>query len=200
MARARNTRALPVLAVVMNEPNSTRLHPRSCSRAALAGALLLASLALVPPALAGRTHAPRGRSAELASGKPQATATLEQCQTSGAQSQRSATFVGEMLTQPGTQRMQMSVQVLERTEGEALYHVVSAPGLGVWRSSAPGVQNYKYLRQVTNLTGPAFYRATIRFRWLNARNHVIASLELHTRRCEQPPSAETGAQDGAPVT
>ena len=39
------------------------------------------------------------------------------------------------------------------------YRTVSAPGLGVWRSSAAGVKIFAHLQQVTNLAAPAFYRA-----------------------------------------
>ncbi len=124
-----------------------------------------------------------------------ASATLEQCQTAASEDARSATFAGEMSAIPGTERMQMSVQVLERPRAQDSYHLVSAPGLGVWRSSALGVQSYKYLRQVTNLDAPAYYRAAIRFRWLGAHGKTIASLELRTRRCLQtapPVEAEAG--------
>ena len=55
--------------------------------------------------------------------------------------------------------MEMRVDVLERLPGEALFHTLSAPGLGVWRSCRPGVKVYRYLKQVTNLAAPAVYRA-----------------------------------------
>ena len=70
---------------------------------------------------------------------------------------------------PGTARMAMRIDVQERMPGEALFHTVSAPGLGVWRGSDPKVKVYKYLKQVTNLSSPASYRALVRFRWLNAK-------------------------------
>ena len=56
----------------------------------------------------------------------------------------------------------------------------------MWRGSDPGVKAYKYLKQVTNLSAPAFYRAVVRFRWLNARGHLIRRAERHTARCVQP--------------
>jgi hypothetical protein len=124
--------------------------------------------------------------------KPSASATLQQCLTVGAQAERSATFAGEMNAIPGTARMEMRIDVLERMPGDLLYHTVTAPGLGVWRSSAPGVKAYTYLKQVTNLSAPAFYRGQVRFRWVNARGHLLKTMELRTRRCEQPaPPAET---------
>jgi hypothetical protein len=124
--------------------------------------------------------------AEGGGSAPNVTATLEECMTTGAQSERSATFSGEMTALPGTQRMAMRIEVLERLPGEALFHVVSAPGLGVWRGSASGVKTYKYLKQVTNLSAPAFFRALVRFRWLNARGHLLRRAERRTLACDQP--------------
>jgi hypothetical protein len=115
-----------------------------------------------------------------------AVATLEQCATKGEQANRSATFSGEMTAIGDTARMAMRIEVQERLPGEELFHTVSAPGLGVWRGSAPGVKIYKYVKQVTNLSAPAGYRALVRFRWLNDRGYVIRRAERHTFRCAQP--------------
>ena len=153
-----------------------------------AGALLAAaacSLALpcAPPAGA-TTGAQGGQSG--AEGAAQASATLEQCVTSVAQVERSATFAGEMTAVAGTARMAMRIEVQERVPGQALYHTVTAPGLGVWRESDVKVKIYKYLKQVTNLSSPASYRALVRFRWMGPRGHVIRRAERVTTRCVQP--------------
>ncbi len=161
--------------------------------ALLACALLLGCLALADGALAdgGVTGA-----ASL-SGDPGAkqidSATLEQCVTSAAEAERSATFGGEMAAVAGSTKMQMRIDVLERLPHEVAFHTVAAPGLGVWRSSAPGVKIYKYLKQVTNLSAPASYRAAVRFRWLNAKGRLVKSAELRTPKCDQPltPHSET---------
>ena len=125
------------------------------------------------------------------------SASLEQCVSSPEQEARAATFSGEMSAVPGTARMEMRIDVLERGPEEETYRRVTAPGLGVWRSSAPGVKSYRYLKQVTNLAAPASYRGAVRFRWLNAHGRQIASAELRTRPCEQtvvsPPSPPSGA-------
>jgi hypothetical protein len=143
-----------------------------------ASACALLCLALTPAASAGATGA--------ASAKQNASATLEQCVTSVNQAERSATFAGEMTAIGGSGRMEMRIDVQERRPEEAVFHAVSAPGLGVWRNSAPGVKVYRYLKQVTNLSAPAFYRAAVRFRWLNARGRLIKASELRTTRCQQP--------------
>ena len=67
-------------------------------------------------------------------------------------------FSAEMTAVPGTMRMAMRIDLEERAPDEVEFHTVTAPGLGVWRSSDPKVKVYKYLKQVTNLSAPAFYR------------------------------------------
>jgi hypothetical protein len=128
---------------------------------------------------------------------PGATAALEQCVTSVAQIERSATFAGEMTAVPGTVRMAMRIEVQESLSGQAGYHTLLAPGLGVWRDSDPKVRIYKYLKQVTNLSAPASYRALVRFRWLGAKGHVLKHGERLTSRCEQPAAPAVG---GAPAS
>jgi hypothetical protein len=115
-----------------------------------------------------------------------ASATLEQCVPAAAQSERSAMFAGEMTAMPGSARMAIRIEIQELTPGEAGFRTITAPGLGVWRSSDPGVKAYRYVKQVTNLFAPASYRAIVRFRWLNAKGHQIKSTQKHTLRCEQP--------------
>ena len=148
-------------------------------------ALLAGAAALLCAAPAGAAGAPAPTPPK---GAP--SAVLEQCVMVGTQAERSATFAGEMTAIPGSTRIEMRVDVTERTPGQLAYHTVTAPGLGVWRAAAPGVRVYRYLRQVTNLAGPAFYRAVVRYRWLNARGRLLSSAILRTKRCEQP-STET---------
>ena len=130
------------------------------------------------------------RSARAAAGGPPArlgaSATLEQCVTSVEQSERAATFVGEMTAVPGTAHMLMRIEVLERASREAAFHAVSYPGLGIWLRAAPGVKTYKNIDNVTDLSAPAVYRAAVHFRWLGAKGRLIKALELRTPRCEQP--------------
>jgi len=157
-------------------------------RLLLASACVLSWLAAAQAPLAG-AESPLG-----------ASATLEGCVTSAMQSERSATFAGEMTAVPGAARMQISIELLERMPGEELYHLVSAPGLGTWRSSATGVKIYTYIKQVTDLGAPAFYRGEVRFRWLNAKDRQIKVAQLRTTRCEQPaaPSSATGTAPTQP--
>ena len=158
----------------------------SLSRPARAlGALLLGTLALAPVAGAATSTGPSSGPAPKPSG---ISATLEQCVTSVDQAERAATFAGEMAAIPGSSKMEMRIDVLERTPPEMVFHSVSAPGLGVWRTAAPGVKSYRYLKEVTNLAAPASYRAAVRFRWLSSRGRLIKTAELRTPRCLQPTS------------
>jgi hypothetical protein len=177
-------------------------------RRIIAGTLAAASLGgLAGVPATGAARLARSIPAETSTpSKPVVSATLQECLTTGSQDERSATFAGEMNVVAGTSKMEMRIDVLERLPGEANYHAVSAPGLGVWRSSAPGVKVYKYLKQVTNLSAPAFYRAAVRFRWLNAKGRLIFATELHTPRCEQPapvtpttPSTPSPPSTGMPL-
>jgi hypothetical protein len=156
--------------------------------AAIAGALALVSLG-VPAADAQTT---------VAQDSTGVTATLEQCVTSAVPTERSATFTGEMTSIPGAAKMSMRIDVEERVPGEAEFHLVSASGLGVWRPADPKVKVYKYLRQVTNLTSPASYRGLVRFRWINAKGHVMKRAERLTTRCLQPAPAVEPPLAGEP--
>jgi hypothetical protein len=187
---------------------------------ALACAVAVPWLVLAPAALGGTATAPStsavqavadasasagtGQSAPPTS-KANASATLQQCATATIpQTERSATFAGEMTAIPGTAHMQMRIELEERALGEAMYRTVTAPGLGVWHSSAAGVKIFAHIQQVTNLSAPAVYRGAVRFRWLNAKGRPIKTQELHTARCEQPatqtPTANAGPTSTTPTS
>ena len=137
-------------------------------------------------------------------GRAIASATLEQCVTAPNQIERSATFVGEMNAVPGTARMMMRIEVLERMPKEAFFRTVTYPGLGTWLRASAGVKTYKNLDKVTDFAAPASYRAAIHFRWVGAKGRTIKTLELRTPRCEQPvprapASPPASTSEGAPA-
>jgi hypothetical protein len=115
-----------------------------------------------------------------------ASVGIEQCVTSTVQAERSATFTAQMAATATTQKMAMRIELQQRPRGESEFHTLPAPGFGVWRTSEPGVEIYKYVKQITNLEAPAAYRVLVRFRWLDERGHVLKRDELHTSRCIQP--------------
>jgi hypothetical protein len=158
---------------------STVGRPKGTRRALAAGLLTLGLALPAGAAASGSTH-------------PLATATMEQCVTAVTQSERSATFAGEMTSIPGTVKMEIRIDVLERLPHEASFHAVPAAGLGTWSLSAPHVKVYKYLNKVTNLAAPAFYRGGVRFRWLGAHGRVLKAMELRTPRCQQPAPPASG--------
>jgi hypothetical protein len=165
-------------------------------------ALGLACLAAVPAATGAATPAAVTASAAATSGDASTptstspalvTATLEQCLTASDQTQRSATFYGQIETIPGAARMAVQIDVQEHTPGDSAFHTLVAPGLNVWQRSETGVKIYKDVRQVTDLPAPALYRATVQFRWLDEKGHVIKSTTRHTDVCRQPgPHAAQG--------
>ena len=159
--------------------------------ASLAAATAAAWVAFAPHAL-GATGAPgtAAGGATPPAGKPPVSATLEGCTTSEEQSERTATFAGEMSMIPGAAKMEMRIDVLERAPDEEDFHVIAAPGLGVWRWAAPGVKTYRYLKEVTNLAAPAYYRGSVRFRWVNAKGKQVKAYELRTPRCIQIPKGQ----------
>ncbi len=176
-------------------PGAARGRTRVAGRltAGLAAAIAAAWIGLAPHALGatGATGATgsTGTGTTPPAGKPPVSATLEGCTTSEQQAERTATFAGEMSMIPGAAKMEMRIDVLERAPTEETFHVVSAPGLGVWRWAAPGVKTYRYLKEVTNLAAPAYYRGSVRFRWVNAKGKLVKAYELRTPRCIQIPKA-----------
>jgi hypothetical protein len=168
-----------------------RMRPPSSAlaRRVLAMVACACSLALPAPAALGAGIGEHGKqgAAQLDS------ATLEQCVTSVVQGERSATFAAEMTAIPGAPRMAVRIEVQERLPGETLFHRVNAPGLGAWRAADPRVKIYKYLKQVTNLSAPAEYRALVRFRWETAGGRVVKRAERLTQRCTQPEAPPSGS-------
>jgi hypothetical protein len=124
---------------------------------------------------------------EGATAPPAVGATVEQCVVAGTPAGRSVTFAGQMETVAGTSRMAMQIVVLEHTAGVPGFRPPTA-GIGAWQRSEAGVKIYKYVRQVTNLPGPAVFRALIRFRWLDEAGHVVQTAERRTPVCRQPGS------------
>src|SRR3954466_1001678 len=112
-------------------------------------------------------------------------ASLESCHTGAAALDRFAVFTAQVSATSSSERMQIRFDLLQRLPG-ADYHRVQAPGLGVWRSSIPGVDIFRYRKQVANLEAPGSYRALVRFRWLDASGRTIQHSARRTRACKQP--------------
>jgi hypothetical protein len=124
------------------------------------------------------------------------SATLEQCVSSTVPSERSVTFVGQMAVVAGTRHMGMRIELQQHVPGEPGFHEVSAPGVGVWRGAEAGVKIYKYVKQITNLSAPAVYRAVIHFRWLGDHGRLLKHVELRTARCVQHATPVSASSSG----
>jgi hypothetical protein len=167
--------------------------------------LLVAWAAVSPPPASADGAGPPSAVSSGQGGQPGssavATATLQQCLTAGPEGERSVTFAAQMTMIPGSTRMQMRADLLERRPGETNFRLISTPGWGSWLEADPGVRTYRNLRQVTSLIAPATYRAEVDFRWLNAKGRIIRRMRLSTPRCAQTsvPSGATGPA-GAPGT
>ncbi|HTC72281.1 MAG TPA: hypothetical protein VK655_05295 [Solirubrobacteraceae bacterium] len=189
----------------MRATPSNRCDARAAPRRTAIGLVLVVAMALLAvssPALgataavvAPHTVAPTAAlgtagvdgESGTSTAKPIASATLTQCATATIpQTERSATFAGEMTAIAGTARMQMRVELQERIPGEPQYRTVADPALGVWRGSAPSVKVFTHIQQVSNLSAPAVYRGVLHFRWANAKGRTIKAEELVTAVCEQP--------------
>ena len=156
-------------------------------------------LVLVACAQAGLLHGMARGATTTTPPEGNATVTLEQCLTSAVQVERSATFTAQMTATSATQRMGMKIELQQRLRGEAGFHTIVAPGFGTWHGSEPGVKIYKYVKQVTNLSAPAAYRAVVRFRWQGEKGHVLKRMELHTSRCLQPALSGQVVQTSPPT-
>jgi len=160
--------------------------------------LLLGGSVGAQPALAQSGAGPAPSAKGGAPGS--AVATLAGCQVAVDQADRSATFAGQMVATANSAAMQMRIDVLERSSGTTGFVRVSAPGLGVWRSAASGVSIYRYVREVTNLSAPAGYRASFSYRWLDAQGKVVRAAARLTPICTQPDERPLLAVGGVTVT
>jgi hypothetical protein len=176
--------------------DSAHKRPRRAARLPARAAIAAAAACLLAPG-AGSAGAQGDALVPTPPAATSVTATLEQCLTSALQSERSATFTGEMTAIAGTAKMSMRIDLEERGPEDVEFHTVGAEGVGAWRSSEPKVKIYKYVRQVTNLSSPAAYRALVRFRWIGAKGRVIRRAERLTTGCVQPATAPQPTPPGA---
>ena len=98
---------------------------------------------------------------------------------------RSATFEARVRAVPGTERLAVRFTLQTRGPGELTWRKVTAPGLDAWLESDEGVGRYGYLKTVRNLSAPASYRVTVRFRWLDADGGVLRTAKRRSAACRQ---------------
>ncbi len=97
-----------------------------------------------------------------------------------------AEFQASMDAEPAAARMQMRFVLHVKRAGRRGYRRVAAPGFGTWATADRGVSRYTYTRRVENLIGPARYRVSVRFRWLDANGRTVERDRARSRSCRLP--------------
>jgi hypothetical protein len=96
-----------------------------------------------------------------------------------------AVFEGRMRTVRGATKLQMRFTLQTRSKEEPSWQGLSAPGFGRWLSSDLGVGRYVYTKRVVALVAPAWYRTTVRFRWIGRGGRRLASRRSTSPVCRQ---------------
>jgi hypothetical protein len=105
--------------------------------------------------------------------------------TSCAPKDREAAFEARMDQVSGAVRMRLRYTLEARKPGRVWRRVV-APELAGWRTADPQTTRFISERRVTALTGPSYYRAKVRFRWIDADGDTVARATRRSRACWQP--------------
>jgi hypothetical protein len=160
----------------------------------------LATAVLTLAALAGAAG-PAHAATEKA---PALAARLAACTTGADDASRAAAFTGSMPATSTTKRMMMRFTLQQRVGPgpRGSFKKLSVPGWGGWEKSDPGRDGFVFTKRVEALTAPAAYRASITFRWLDAKGRLLRTRTRTTAACEQPdprPDLVLGAFSAAPV-
>ncbi len=116
-------------------------------------------------------------------GKP--AVKLLDCSSGKTPSSRSAVFRGSMVQLPEGEGMRMRFQLGERI-GRGVWRAVSAPGLGVWHASLPGVGRFAYRQRIDALRKGTAYRVHVTFEWQDAQGNRLAEAVKRSKACHQP--------------
>jgi hypothetical protein len=140
----------------------------------------LAALSAIPGTAAG---------AGVAS--PRAQLTRYSCGQALDPANRSVSVRAVMRPLPGTARLAVKFQLLERTGG-SVQTTVHAGDLGVWVTPAnptlgqvPG-DVWRVDKTVLDLAAPASYQFKVIFRWIGAHDRLLGTTIRLTRVCRQP--------------
>ena len=99
--------------------------------------------------------------------------------------ERTAEFEAQMDQIAGAVRMKLRYTLEARKPARA-WRRVTWPELGGWRVASTETTRFISERRVTQLTGPSFYRALVRFRWIDADGDVVARARARSHACWQP--------------
>src|SRR5687768_10033808 len=137
--------------------------------------LLLLLVAVVPAAPAFAQEEP-----------PPLRATLAACEAGPDPAERFAVFTGSMPALPGTARMLMRFDLLQRSAGGKRWEPVRAKAFGRWERSGERRAGFIYTKRVERLKQRRSYRAVVRFVWVDADGEVQRRQRRATSLCEQP--------------
>jgi CARDB protein len=109
---------------------------------------------------------------------------VRSCQVGDTAKERQATFYARMHAVKGTKQMSMRFTLINRA-GAGPPTVVDNPAFVHWRKSRPGVKSYGYAQSVAGLEEGGIYAVQVRFRWKDARGHVVHTLKRTSGVCRQ---------------
>ena len=157
------------------------------SKTRRAGVLVLALVSVGAVSASAGAAPPRAAVAPPATLRPGTVgATVKTCHTGPAAADRFAVFSAQMAALRGTSRMAVRFALFGSPDGsEAGEHRLSAPGLGVWNRSAPGVTIFAYDQTVEQLPYGRVH-AVISYRWYDRRGRVTRRDRRVTPMCAQP--------------
>ena len=112
------------------------------------------------------------------------SAKVLKCQRGTSPVTRTATFRGGMKRVPGATRLSMRF-TLRESVGHARYHALVAPGLGVWRTSRPGVGAFAYRQKVKALVDGSAYAVAVDYRWQDDAGKVLKTAHARSAACRQ---------------
>lgn len=127
--------------------------------------------------------------------RPPLRARVTECSTGQSPAARYAVFGASMPAVPGSVRMGIRFDLLQRTPGRG-FAPVAVPRWSVWERSRPGVPGFLYSKRIDALAAPASYRALVRFRWYGPDGTTIRRARRLTAICRQPdprPDLRVGA-------
>lgn len=96
-----------------------------------------------------------------------------------------AVFHGKMRGVKDSERMAMRFTLLERTGTEG-FLPVSAPKLGRWHRSRPGVARFGYRQIVRNLAQGSVYAMKVDFRWFDEDGRIVKRARRRSASCPDP--------------
>jgi hypothetical protein len=173
-----------------------------------AGALALAlwlTLGTAPPARAYSISPAPPSASRVEAGAQQAPPAAQlsgfRCVRAAEAPERILSITAVMRHLPGTVRLAVRFDLLERRRDSSAFTTLRAPGLLSWISPTEPVTlgerpgDVWYVRKpVAGLAAGAAYRFVVGFHWIGARGRIIARSTRVSRVCQEPSPAQAFSQ------